>query len=264
MALDLLGVQAKIERAYEHLQSLQAEVERWVQTYPYGLRHKVEDEGRRHSGTLEVYGQPDNVVFGLLIGDCAQNFRAALDHLVFAVARDRLTPADLKEAEDGLAFPITKSQATWTAALGRGRLKGVGQGVVAEIERRQPKETPDPSQHLLAVLHWLNNRDKHRLIHTIAAFPQPASIDFIPELPGPSEGFVAPPPYEDGTEVFWAGSAQPCPDVKVKTDIVVEVRIRDSPRSEDIRELLLQLGQTVQRIVSDVSKAHIVDARTHD
>ena len=95
--------------------------------------------------------------------------------------------------------------------MGRGRLTGIGDEARAVIERRQPRHAPNPAEHEASVLHWLNNRDKHRLLHTFAAFPIPAKIYFDPELPGPNEGGVVPPPYEDGTQVFWCRTAHCCP-----------------------------------------------------
>ncbi len=263
MSLDLASTNAKIERGYEHLQALHSEVVTWVQRYPYGLRHDVQDEGRKHVGVLEVYRPPDSARFGLLIGDCAQDFRASLDHLVYAVASANLSEADLAAEEDRLAFPITTTPKKWEGALTRGLLKGVSGGVLAEIDGKQPYHTANPTETVVYALHWLNNRDKHRVLHAVAAFPQLATIDFIPELPGPNEGFVAPPPYEHGTEVFWARSAEPCPDVQVKADIVVEIRVSEAPIAEDIRELLLKIGQTVQRIVANVAKAHEADTAAH-
>src|SRR5204862_8169161 len=102
--LDLSGAHAKLDRAYEHLQALNAEIERWVARYPYGLRHEVGDEGREHVGFLEVYRRPDSAQFGLLIGDCAHNLRSALDHLAFAAAAEglaalRLSPEDRAKAQ---------------------------------------------------------------------------------------------------------------------------------------------------------------------
>jgi hypothetical protein len=256
MAPDLAGVHAKIERAYEHLHALQSEVVTWVERYPYGIRTEVHDEGRLHTATLEVYRRPDSARFGLLIGDCAQNLRSALDHLVFAVASDSLTDERLAEVEDSLAFPICTTLGAWNTALERGRLEGLSEGVRAEIERRQPYHAGNPTEHWLYALHWLNNRDKHRVLHAIAAFPEPAAVEFMPELPGPNEGFVTPPPYQDGTQIVWFRTEQPSPDVQMKCDIIVEIRVRETPLPEDIRELLLKIGQLIQRIVSDVAKAH--------
>ncbi len=261
MALDLSGVNAKIGRAYEHLDALDGEVQRWIRGYPYGTRHEVRDEGREHTGFLEIYRAPDRDHFGLLIGDCAHNLRSALDHLAFAAAAEglvalNLTSEEFNKAEAALQFPITTKEDAWDSALGMGRLKGVSEPVIAEIKRRQPYIASDPPEEdLLFALHWLNNRGKHRLLHAVAAFPQVAVLEFIPELPGPSEGQVFPPPYEDGAKIFEATSAESCPDVRVKVEYVMEIRVWETPLTEDIRELLLKIGQFVQRIVSDVAKA---------
>jgi hypothetical protein len=262
MPLDLSGVNSKIGRAYEHLHALDAEVQTWIRGYPYGLRHEIRDEGREHVGFLEIYRAPESARFGLLVGDCTQNLRSALDHLAFAAAADGLAALglnskELAKAEGGIQFPISTTEDAWGGALRIGRLKGVRDQVLAEIKRRQPCFASDPPEDdVLFALHWLNNRDKHRILHAVAAFPHVAVIDFIPELPGPSEGHVVAPPYENGTKVFEAKSVERCPDVKVKCNFLLEIRVRETPIAEDIRELLLKIGQLVQRIASDVAKAH--------
>lgn len=190
MALDLTGVNAKINRAYEHLQTLHEEIEIWAHTDPYGMRQKVSDDGREHSLTLLVHRYPDSPAFGLLVGDCAQNMRSVLDHLVFAVASDVLSEQELADAEEGLAFPICTTQGAWESAIARGRLRGIEGEVLAAIQKRQPYDTPNRGEQaggpLLSALHWLNNRDKHRVLHALAAFPTMAEIRFTPDLPGPT------------------------------------------------------------------------------
>jgi hypothetical protein len=256
MGLDLSGVNAKIERAYAHLQALDAEIETWIRSYPYGLRHDVEDEGREHAGVLEVYLPPDGQKLGLLVGDSVQNFRSALDHLVYTVAKDSLDEEGLAAVEGRLAFPICTSEAAWETELAKGRLDGLSGEVQAVIQRRQPYHALDPTAHDLAVLHWLNNRDKHRVLHAFAAFPRLESLAFIPELPGPNSGGVAPGPYQDGAEVFRVRTGQPSPHMQVQAMMLVQVRVRDAPEHEEVRELLGRIGASVRRAVAVVAKVH--------
>jgi hypothetical protein len=263
MDLDLSGVDAKIERAYEHLQALHAEIERWASTYPYGLRGETHDEGREHIGFLELYRRPDDRRLGLLIGDCAHNFRSALDHLTFAVAANGLNakglaPKELEKAQGWIAFPICSSPGSWRAALNGGKLEGAGSRVIAEIKRRQPYHAADPTTHDLSILHWLDNWDKHRVLHTFAAFPQIEALNFIPELPGPSQGqiFPTPGPYEDGAKVYHLRTSDPCPDVQVNCELLVQIRIRESPVEEEVRETLPKIGAAVQRIIAAVAEAY--------
>jgi hypothetical protein len=267
MALDLSGVQAKIKRAFEHLQVLDAEIEAWAHSYPYGLREEKRDEGRERVGLLEIYSRPTDPRFGLLIGDIAHNFRSALDQLAYAVSIDGLRAKGLPtkefaKAEGRIAFPICTVRDAWTTALAQGKLEGASGGVLAKIERHQPLHADDPTTHDLHVLHWLNNRDKHRLLHAVAAFPEIQALNFIPELPGPSEGriFPAPGPYDDGAEVYTIKTPESSADVDMTCELLVQIRIGDAPVSEEVRETFPKLGQTIQRIISDVAKAHDIEA----
>jgi hypothetical protein len=257
MALNLSSVHAKIERAYEHLETLDGEIESWVRRYPYGLRHEVRNEGREHVGFMQIYRQPDNVRFSLLSGECVHSLRSALDYLVRALAEYVLTPEALAQIEGKLAFPICDEPGYWEGAIRRGRLPdGLHDTVLAAIERRQPYNAADPADHPLAVLQALDDRDKHRLLHTFIAVVQPEELIFVPELPGPSEGAIHPPPYEHGSEVFKVRTTKPCPDLQVNCQLVVQIRIRESPWPEEVRETLPKLGQTIQRIVADIAEAH--------
>jgi hypothetical protein len=256
MSVDLTGVHAKIDRAYEHLHALDEEARKFLRRYPYGVRQECQLEGRRHISTMEIFREPDTPTFGLLIGDCANNLRCALDHLVSAVARDTLTAKAFRQYEQALAFPICASPAEWAEALRRHRLEGMPASALAEIERRQPYQTRNPPQQApLALLQWINNRDKHRLLHTVAGYLAPAQIDFTPEVPAGSQWRFGRPPYtESGTEILSVELPHPIPDMQMKFQLMLQISLREAPVTEDVREVLLQAGQTVQRIVAEVAK----------
>ena len=257
--IDVSGVTAKVERAYDHLQSLQEQTVQFVKRYPYGLVMKVDADGRRHSGILEIYRQPDHAAFGLLIGDCASNLRAALDHLVYAVARMALSASDLQRWETFLQFPICDSEDAWEHALQRHRLEGVSDAVRTEIKRRQPYLTDKTPDHApLAALRWLNDRDKHRLLLTVAGYVQATELRFDPAVPAGS-WFNTPPILhtESGAQVYAVELSQPIPEMKVQGNLTLRIQVREAPFSEDVRELLLQAGQLVQRIAFVVAKAAV-------
>jgi hypothetical protein len=256
--LDLSSVNAKIKRGYEHLYALNAEVETWLHRHPYGLRTEVQDEGRRHIGWLDVYSQPDATRFGLLIGDSAHNFRAALDHLVVAIASVNLPAARLAKAEMALEYPICTTRSAWKSAVRRGRLEGVGRRACTKILREQPYRTGNPAEHDLAVLSWLDNRDKHRLVHAIAAYPTIQSVNLSPPI-NPVAAEITAGPYEDGAQIYRVSIDPPSRDVQVSADIGVQIQVRDLTRPEDVRVSLVKIGGLVQSIVADVAKAHATD-----
>lgn len=256
MSLDLTGVYAKLDRAYEHLHALDEEARKFVRTYPYGVRQQIENEGRRHISTLDIFREPDPTAFGVLIGDCAGNLRAALDHLVFAVGRVNLSGADFQTWGHRLAFPICTSPKAWESELKGHRLEGIPDPVQAEIKRRQPYITDNPAEHApLAVLQWINDRDKHRLVHTVAGYVLPAQINFTPEIPAGTDFYFGAPPYtESGAEILSFDLPEPIPHMQVKFQMMLQISLRETAVTEDVRELLLQAGQTAQRIVANIAK----------
>lgn len=253
---DLAGVGAKTDRGFEHLQTLSDAVDRYMKRHPYGFGHRVEDEGRRHVGMLQVYLPLRlNHQVGVLIGDVAHQFRSALDHLVVGFARRHLSPERFAELERNLAFPICTDDAFWKAALGRGRLEGLPERLVAEIESRQPYRTDDPPENaLLAQLQWLNDRDKHRLLVPVGAFTLPTEIGFNPPPPpGKHTLTVTPPPYTNVmTQVFELTLEEPIPNMRVYLNFVEQVFVSERPFRQDIRQTLEYIGTLIRRITYDL------------
>lgn len=256
MVLDLTGVYAKLDRAYDHLEALEQEAIHFMERKPYGLGKDVEDEGRRHIGTLNVYRQP-GINFGILIGDCASNFRAALDHLVFAVARDVLDSATLKSVGGNLMFPISTDPNTWPKTADY-RLNGIPDVIRACIKGHQPYTTHNPAKDApLYAVHWINNRDKHRVVHAVtgSVAPTRAKVDINPPVSRDkivkyevADGLL----IEDGTQVIKIEFSEPVPQVDMDCDIVLQIFIREISTSKDIREILTEAGQHIQRIVANV------------
>jgi hypothetical protein len=261
--LDLSSINAKIDRGYEHLDALDTEIQTWLRRHPYGLRTKVEDEGRRHVGFLEIYGEPDSARLGVLIGDCAHNFRAALDHLVVAVVRDNVSAARFAECEGALQYPICTTKKAWGQAIAQHRLESTSRRVCAKIQRSQPYRTGDPPAHSLAILSWLDNGDKHRLVHAVAAYPSIRTVNLTPPVRATSVQFGV-GPYENGAQIYDISIDPPTPDVEVSSDLGVEIQVRDAPRAEDIRVVLTKIGGAVQGIAADVAKVHATDQGDHE
>jgi hypothetical protein len=110
----------------------------------------------------------------------------------------------------------------------------------------------------LFAVNWINNRDKHRLVHTVAAVAglTRARLAFNPGIPADKivrSEFSNAPFAEDGAQVFRLDLVDPIPNVDVDLDIALQIFIRDVSTTQDIRELLLEAGQHVQRIVANVA-----------
>ncbi len=115
-----------------------------------------------------------------MIGDCAQNLHAALDHAIFQIAplSVRLTHADY------ISFPIfdhANGYGKWKRKRERAEwIRAVDGKAMTVIDKLQPCDggNPQPRAHALWTLYRLSNIDKHRSLHV--AVPAIASMT-IPE-----------------------------------------------------------------------------------
>ncbi len=109
MALDLMGVHAKLARSKEHFEALREELASWASRDPMTWEHKVNADSTRYSLILRENESPAVTRWSLIAADCLSNLRAALDHLVYALAVHE-SPALSPKEEGALAFPITDSR----------------------------------------------------------------------------------------------------------------------------------------------------------
>jgi hypothetical protein len=118
----------------------------------------------------------------LLIGDIASNYRAAVDHLAWAlVTRGRTPPGTGKlrpRAEGSVYFPIYEDRLKYNAQLAH-KLPGVRRADAAIVRRAQPYRSGARARprHPLVILASINNSDKHRTIQPLWAFPSRVDIE---------------------------------------------------------------------------------------
>ncbi len=122
---------------------------------------------------------------------------------------------------------------------------------------------PDPSRDDLEILRLLDDWDKHRLLRR-CPLPSTSRIEFDvdPPLTGPPNHLhVFEGPFEDGDEVYHGYFAKTNTKLQAKMNLLVQVRIRESPWDEEVRETLPKIGNLIQRI-GDVVKAKADNARS--
>jgi hypothetical protein len=136
---------------------------------------------KRHGFVVTVYDMhalPDE--WGLRMGDIAQAFRSALDHLAWAlVERGSRPPRTLTESQQrAVQFPICDTRAQFNNTLSR-RLPGVGRAEIALIRHAQPyiRGVRSRHRHTLSILAAINNDDKHRTIQPVEALPAGANYE---------------------------------------------------------------------------------------
>lgn len=173
LGLDFNSSEAKVERAFEHLKTLQRELPaEYRKRGPYSVRFTPVDP---QTGWCEMVlvPNPRKPRFGVIVGDIVHNLRSALDYLVTALAdassadptKKRQFPIFLKETE------YRGSVGTLANAKADGPLDGIRHGL-GLIEQLQPYHTqPNPRSDALFLVHRFSNADKHREIAATVSIP---------------------------------------------------------------------------------------------
>ena len=204
----------RLDRAWEHLQRLEAECHAWLKEHPYRVYGELDAERRNKLVKVEIFQQPP-AELGLLIGDCLHNMRSALDNLIYdlAIAR-RGFPLSKSIARDS-QFPILKDCAQFSGN-GMDQIRGIHPDAKAVVEELQPYHRGEEfAYHRLWMLRELSNADKHRLLHPTLLHP--AAMGFFPDEIDVSDITWKLGPVENGAEIArypFSGEAGTEMDVK--------------------------------------------------
>jgi hypothetical protein len=171
-----MGHELKLRRAYHHLQDLDAKMTAWLDTE---LASVVTEPDPEHTGFFLVKvtaSRPPADPFSLIIGDCIQNMRAALDQLAFSLASAYTVPLPDDWARKS-QFPIFGDEdrqgrsgvgPAMFSNNGTAKIRGIDPAAQVIIERLQPyHQGQNFRTHPLWILCELSNIDKHRLIHPV-------------------------------------------------------------------------------------------------
>ncbi len=218
MNLDLTAVRAKLSRSQEHVQSAQRECRAWIDRHPYSLTKQVNDDSTRYSIFLRENEPAPLLRWTLMVGDCLNNLRSALDYLVYAVAIAD-TGKNPPLFEKKLQFPITSSRSEFDEVVGRRKQLGeISNPVMMVFESLQPYNRPHKTlPPVLGILRDLNNTDKHRLIRLAYGAVSKGNFGFQGAFP--PDGRIIEPvanqgEVKDGTEVFAMVCDRPTPDMQ--------------------------------------------------
>jgi hypothetical protein len=217
-------------RAIVHAEALRADIDAFrgdADADPI-LSFRAEYQPKRHgfSVTPTIVDLPP-ARWGLMLGDVVSNFRAALDHLAWAiVSRGSSPPGGLTDSQQRrVYFPIYDERDDFNAKLAT-RLPGAKRPDIAKIRALQPyrygaKRRPF---HALTLLAAVNNNDKHRAVEPIWTFPVSVGIQIaysqdcvFPELPIRGAGL----PIEAGREMAFIRARKTGPDPYINIDINV-------------------------------------------
>jgi hypothetical protein len=247
----------KWAQAVHHTQTLEAKVKaRSGNGHFDPLRaFRAEYYPKRHGfGIIPEMVDPIPVGWNLLLGDIANNYRTALDHLAWALVTRGSTPPKTGKLtapqEKAVYFPICEKRSEFDGMLPT-KLPGVRSADIAKVRRPQPYHYSARSRpkHVFVLLASVNTGDKHRTIQPIWAHPIGLNIELtdqrdcvVPRL----NWRRYPYPVEVGTELAYI----PARKMGSNPEIDVELRVTTNPSLGD----LLGLEEWALRIANTIAK----------
>jgi hypothetical protein len=160
----LEGVRLKLARAEHHLETLHREITDFFGREPYSISYERKPDAGEHIYRVHVSETPP-LALSVIIGDCLQNMRSALDHLVWQLALrsgKRTTPSRLT------AFPVCDTRETFRAKGTKNKVADLTAEDRAGIEKLQPFQVGGAARkHWLWHLNELARIDRHRILHVV-------------------------------------------------------------------------------------------------
>lgn len=166
---ELDGPRGKLDRAAEHIKTLNEIVRKWYDTKPLRVIPK-QFNSNDMTYTFRVEYAPIPLSFGIIAGDIFHNLRSALDHLVWQLAL-LTTSAPF----DRTAFPICINDNGESRRHIKRLLQHVTDDARQVIDSLQPYHTGDVEEaktHALWFIDQMSNFDKHRIITVSSGLTQ--------------------------------------------------------------------------------------------
>ena len=144
---------------------------------------RTEYDPKRHCVIARLENvEPLPPFVSLLIGDVAHNFRAALDHLVWALIRTRPYQRPTVKDLGRIYFPICRSQREFDKHPTVKFLGPHDRAIIRDYQpfwhtaRRRPHAESKIKFHCLLLLADVNRNDKHREVLPVWTIPRSASV----------------------------------------------------------------------------------------
>jgi hypothetical protein len=247
------GCRAKLARAAELWNELAASLVEFLQQGPYQPEGSFDAETSEWVVRFRVLDDAP-LRWGVLIGDVAHNLRSALDHLAW-----QLVLLNGAEPSWRTQFPIFVEEAGYRRASGgQAQIAGMSEEDKERIDQLQPfrHAAGEARPHELAVLQFLSNVDKHRVVHT--SLVQTAGSQFgihgLNDVSGltdiaPQFGLLV-----DGAELVRIGVVTDGPDPSLVVDAQLDLSVvfadDESPvYDESVPGVLLELREYVEELV---------------
>jgi hypothetical protein len=168
------SVVGKIDRAKLHLNALESEVQTFIESKPYEIRHQVNtDPNEKMVVFLPTRPIPSTLPY--VLGDLVHNLRSSLDHAVYELTL-RHNGAPVKGSE----FPVFDDRGKFREDAPR-KIRGLRENTKSMIEKLQPYNLrkEGTTESVLWWLHQLSIIDKHRTIHLCRIQASESQVTFI-------------------------------------------------------------------------------------
>lgn len=187
------GAYARLDRANVHIADLRFWESRLIDKSKDGLRLQQDDDSGavnvRWAGVADPIAE--NADVSILIGEAVYNLRAALDYLVYEIAKH-----DSGVEQRGTQFPVCDTKPDFDRRRGAW-LKGVNPTHISAIEVLQPYKGCNWTKLLARI----SNPDKHRKLTLCQGMIDGAltvRVGTPEELPALREGAIDPTPLPEG------------------------------------------------------------------
>jgi hypothetical protein len=262
----------KWAQAIVHAQALEADIADWTQRDPNPVRaFRTEYNAKRHGFAIVVEDvAPVPARWRLLLGDIANNHRASLDHLAWAlVSRGKTPPGSgllTEQQEKAVYFPVCNDRIDFNAQIGipkkaktRLKLPAIRRADAAFVRRVQPyhrgpsRRPMDP----IVLLGDVNNGDKHRTIQPLWAYPSRIDIEVTHMrncvLRGPEIWKRRGDPLDKEAEIAFLPGRRLGPDPELE----VQLRVGSTPTIGNrisVREWHAKTGFAIFKLLSEFSE----------
>jgi len=224
----LKGARRRLDRAWVHIESLDAEMRSFNARSPYAYIGDTDSQTGEPVWRASVREQPSSDL-SLIVGDCIHSLRAALDNLAWSLAIAGAAP-DPPFART--SFPITTTKELFDEAVWK--IKDLSDPAKKIVEAVQPYERnpEDPTKSELWILDRLWNDDKHRAPSLVGSSMVQSNLHVV-HASG-AKGWtpdVRHGPFEDGSELARFRIHEPGPDLRceVEFEFAADVAIHGGP-----------------------------------
>jgi hypothetical protein len=161
----LAGPEAKLDRAIEHLETVEAACDHFMKSLPYTVTTEFESDPGCYVARFRRRREMPLAV-GVIVGELIHDLRSALEHVAWVLAASNTDDvAKLWETRNEISFPMAKRPEAFDSHSLLAYITGPMRTVLDSL---QPHTRGNPYQvdrHPLAALHDFWNVDKHRVVH---------------------------------------------------------------------------------------------------